>query len=77
MIHTSCAAPAADLFHSRPTHLFSSPPRLVPPLRMAEFRKWCPLMRVVRLHVNDEGERKRLRQDVLGDPSSFDVAVTT
>ena len=44
---------------------------------MAEFRKWCPLMRVVRLHVNDEGERKRLRQDVLGDPSSFDVAVTT
>ena len=52
-------------------------PLSVLPNWMAEFRKWCPLLRVVRLHVNDEGERKRLRQDVLGDPSSFDVAVTT
>ncbi|GAX78544.1 hypothetical protein CEUSTIGMA_g5984.t1 [Chlamydomonas eustigma] len=52
-------------------------PLSVLPNWMAEFRKWCPEMRIVRLHVNDEGERKRLRQDVLGNPSSFDVAVTT
>ena len=52
-------------------------PCSVLPNWMAEFRKWCPELRVVRLHVNDEGERRRLRQDVLGDPSSFDVAVTT
>lgn len=44
---------------------------------MAEFKKFCPQLRVVRLHVNDEGERKRLRKEVLGNPSSFDVAVTT
>ena len=31
----------------------------------------------VRLHVNDEGERKRLRKEVLGNPSTFDIAVTT
>ncbi|GAX72787.1 hypothetical protein CEUSTIGMA_g243.t1 [Chlamydomonas eustigma] len=44
---------------------------------MLEFKKWCPTLRVVRLHVNDEGERARLRKEVLGNPSSFDVAVTT
>jgi hypothetical protein len=27
-------------------------------------------MRVVRLHVNDEGERKRLRKDVLSNPGA-------
>jgi hypothetical protein len=45
--------------------------------RMAEFKRWCPSMRCVRLHVNDEEERKRLRKEVLADPRSFDVAVTT
>ena len=32
---------------------------------------------MVRLHTSDEGERLRLRRDVIGDPASFDVAVTT
>ena len=45
--------------------------------RMAEFKRWCPSMRCVRLHVNDEEERRRLRKEVLADPGSFDVAVTT
>ncbi len=42
-----------------------------------EFKKWCPTMRVVRLHSSDEQERIRLRHEVLGNPSGFDVAVTT
>ncbi|KAG1680939.1 hypothetical protein FOA52_009898 [Chlamydomonas sp. UWO 241] len=52
-------------------------PLSVLPNWVAEFRKFCPEMRVVRLHVNDEGERKRLRKDVLSNPGSFDVAITT
>ena len=44
---------------------------------MIEFKKWCPEFRVVRLHASDEGERQRLRKDVIGNPASFDVAVTT
>ena len=34
-------------------------------------------MRVVRLHATDVDERKRLRREVLSNPGSFDVAVTT
>ena len=52
-------------------------PLSVLPNWMAEFKRWCPTMRVVRLHVTDIDERKRLRKEVLADPSSFDVAVTT
>lgn len=29
-----------------------------------EFKKWCPDMRVVRLHTSDSDERKRLRKEV-------------
>ncbi|KAL6759340.1 P-loop containing nucleoside triphosphate hydrolase protein [Haematococcus lacustris] len=52
-------------------------PLSVLPNWMAEFKRFAPDLRVVRIHVNDEGERQRLRREVLSDPSSFDVAVTT
>ena len=41
---------------------------------MAELKRWCPTLRVVRLHSSDEGERARLRREVVADPSSFDGA---
>ncbi|GLC46024.1 hypothetical protein PLESTB_001026800 [Pleodorina starrii] len=44
---------------------------------MSEFKRWCPSMRVIRLHCTDPDERKRLVREVLGNPASFDVAVTT
>ena len=44
---------------------------------MNEFRKWCPSLRVVRLHSQDKQERERLRKHVLSDLQSFDVIVTT
>ena len=34
-------------------------------------------MRVVRLHSGDHEERQRLKREVLSQPESFDVAVTT
>jgi len=42
-----------------------------------EFKRWCPSMRVIRLHSSDEAERARLRREVVTDPETFDVAVTT
>ncbi|KAK9807695.1 hypothetical protein WJX72_006345 [[Myrmecia] bisecta] len=52
-------------------------PLSVLPSWMNELRRWAPSMRVVRAHTNDIEERKRIRREVLADPSSFDVAVTT
>ncbi|MEW5298327.1 MAG: hypothetical protein WDW36_001466 [Sanguina aurantia] len=52
-------------------------PLSVLPSWMSEFKKWCPSFRVVRLHCNDVDERQRLRKEVLANPDSFDVAVTT
>jgi hypothetical protein len=34
-------------------------------------------MRVVRMHTGDGAERRRLKQEVLSRPDSFDVAITT
>ena len=44
---------------------------------MSELAKWCPELRVVRLHSCHAGEVQRLKREVFTDPSSFDVAVTT
>ena len=44
---------------------------------MDELQKWCPKLRVVRLHSTDEGERQRLRKEVVMNVASYDVAVTT
>ncbi|KAK9840665.1 hypothetical protein WJX81_008358 [Elliptochloris bilobata] len=52
-------------------------PLSVLPSWMAEFKRWAPNMRVVRFHCNDVQERLRLRREVLANPSSFDVALTT
>ena len=42
-----------------------------------EFRRWCPRLRVVRLHSADAVERERLKKEVLVDIELFDIVVTT
>ena len=44
---------------------------------MSEFRRWCPSLRVVRLHSQDRAERERLRKEVLNDVRTYDVVLTT
>lgn len=44
---------------------------------MKEFQRWCPELRVIRLHSSDKAERERFRREVLNNPSSFDVLLTT
>ncbi|KAJ7544012.1 hypothetical protein O6H91_09G061600 [Diphasiastrum complanatum] len=44
---------------------------------MGEFKRWCPELRVLRLHSSDKNERERVRRDLLRDATSFDVVVTT
>lgn len=41
----------------------------------AELARWAPGLRVVRLHTNDDGERKRMRQEVrwLLHPHAWDT----
>jgi SWI/SNF-related matrix-associated actin-dependent regulator of chromatin subfamily A member 5 len=43
----------------------------------SEFRKWCPSLRVVKLHSSSSAERERLKNEVLKDVRTFDVIVTT
>ena len=31
---------------------------------MAEFKRWCPQLRIVRIHSSDAAERARIRQEV-------------
>ena len=44
---------------------------------VVELRRFCPALRVVRLHSGDARERERLRREVLSDVGAFDVVVTT
>ncbi|KAJ8613507.1 hypothetical protein CTAYLR_002183 [Chrysophaeum taylorii] len=44
---------------------------------MVECRKFCPPLRVVKLHSSDVQERERLRRDVLRNPENFDLVCTT
>ena len=44
---------------------------------LAEFRKWAPSLRVVRLHTIDREERELLKRETLADLGSFDVVLTT
>ena len=44
---------------------------------MDELAKWCPKLRVVRLHSSDENERQRLRREVVINTEIYDVALTT
>jgi hypothetical protein len=66
LLHRSCAGcPRA---HSpRPP----CPSQVVVPLSvlsswLQELKRWCPALRVVRLHASDVDERKRLRREVNG-----------
>lgn len=43
----------------------------------AEFKRWCPSLRVIKLHSSDVGERERLKAQVLNGIGSYDVVVTT
>ncbi len=43
----------------------------------SEFQRWCPDMRVVRLHSADKAERERLRSRLTHDLESYDVVLTT
>ena len=40
---------------------------------LAEFKRWAPAMRIVRLHSADREERELLRKETLADVSSYDV----
>ncbi|BDA46823.1 probable global transcription activator SNF2L1 [Coccomyxa sp. Obi] len=42
-----------------------------------EFARWAPHLRVVRVHTSTPEDKMRIRKEVLANPSSFDVAVTT
>ena len=42
-----------------------------------ECQRWCPKLRVLKLHSSDPGERERLRSLVVDDVSAYDVVVTT
>lgn len=44
---------------------------------MTEFRRWCPSMRVQKLHSADETERERIRKEILPDIAAYDAVVTT
>jgi SNF2-related domain len=44
---------------------------------MAEFKRWCPTLRAVRMHSSDAGERERLKKAILGDLDAFDAIITT
>mmetsp|Transcript_23315 Transcript_23315/g.44503 ORF Transcript_23315/g.44503 Transcript_23315/m.44503 type:complete len:1563 (+) Transcript_23315:317-5005(+) len=60
----------------------SGPHLVVVPLSVlnswiAEFKRWSPTIRVVRLHSSDMNERERLRKTLLNDVHSFDVVLTT
>ena len=57
-------------------HLVICPLSVLAPW-LAEFRKWAPSLRVVRLHTSDREERELLKRETLADLSSFDVVLTT
>ena len=44
---------------------------------MDELQKWCPKLRVVRLHSTDEGERQRLRKEVTQKAKQTTTTATT
>ena len=57
-------------------HLVVCPLSVLAPW-LAEFRKWAPQLRVVRLHTTDREERELVKRETLADLSSFDVVLTT
>ena len=43
----------------------------------AELARWCPRLRVVKLHSSDEAERERLKDVLRDEVGSYDVVITT
>jgi len=72
----------AFLAHLKFTEGLTGPSLVVAPLSvlsswLVEFKKFCPSLRVVKLHSSDMAERERLKDRVMNDFTSFDVVVTT
>ena len=44
---------------------------------LSKFKRWCPQLKVVRLHSTDTDERNRLRKALYDDFGSYDVVVAT
>jgi SWI/SNF-related matrix-associated actin-dependent regulator of chromatin subfamily A member 5 len=44
---------------------------------MNELKRWCPALRVLKMHSSDGAERERLVKLVVGDVGGYDVVVTT
>ncbi|KAH9255375.1 hypothetical protein BASA81_006494 [Batrachochytrium salamandrivorans] len=42
-----------------------------------EFRKWCPELRVIKLHSSNKEERDKRRKEVMNQFRDFDVVITT
>ena len=60
----------------------TSPYLVVAPLSvlsgwMREFRRWCPSLRVIRLHSNDKKEREKMKRRMLDEMHTYDVVLTT
>jgi len=72
----------AFLAHLKFNLAISGPHLVVAPLSvlsswMSELKRFCPLLRAVKLHSGDPEERKRLIQALSASPDNFDVVVTT
>ena len=52
-------------------------PLSVLPTWCAELERWCPSLRVIKLHSTDPEERERLKQLISDGIGAFDVVVTT
>ena len=44
---------------------------------MSELKRFCPMLRAIKLHSSDPDERKRLMAAVTSQSSGVDVVVTT
>ena len=75
-LQTVCLLAHASFASSCGPHLVVCPLSVLQTWQL-ELHRWCPDLRVVRCHTSDLGERARLRDGPLRDPSSFDVALTT
>ena len=59
-----------------PTHLLPISPQVLSTW-CGELERWCPSLRVIKLHSSDTHERERLKARVSEEVGSYDVVVTT
>eukprot|EP00658_Telonema_sp_P-2_P084696 TRINITY_DN9472_c0_g1_i1.p1 TRINITY_DN9472_c0_g1~~TRINITY_DN9472_c0_g1_i1.p1 ORF type:complete len:136 (-),score=51.97 TRINITY_DN9472_c0_g1_i1:38-445(-) len=70
------------LAHLKYQEKLTGPSLVIAPLSvlsswLIEFKKFCPSLRVVKLHSSDEAERERLKKQVMYNFDNLDVVVTT